>query len=193
MSEMRLLSRLPLELVTVAALVSILPLTGCVGSAGNASGSGRVVVAVDGHESTSTQQMEVTEIVPPIAAPEQPARRRLSQTITLGETSSEPTYRQAPGAPGPAGPNVTVNNNVTVVNQPPAYGGYGGFGGYGGYGGVGYGSGGRTDGSSRSGSTRSAWAPNGWEGAGRTAAPGRTPGVGGNWSPAPSHGPAPMR
>lgn len=191
MSEMRLLSRLPLAL----ALVTTVPLAGCVGSASNASGSDRVVVAVDGRESTSTQQMEVTAIVPPIAPPEQPSRRRLSQTITLGETSYEPSYRQAPGAPGPNGSNVTVNNNVTVVNQPPAYGGYGGYGygGYGGYGGGYGGSRGRSDGFGRSGTTRSAWAPNGWEGAGRTAAPGQTPGIGGNWSPAPSHGPAPMR
>lgn len=170
--------------------------SGCVGTAGNASGSGRVVVAVDGQQSTSTQTFETTEIVPPVATEQPPARRRLSQTVTLGEQTNDPSYRGAPGAPGAPGAgnsqNVTVNNNVTIVQQPPiVYGGYGGFGGYGGS--NAYGAGNGRDGFGRTSNTRGAWAPNGWEGAGRTAAPGHTPGVGGNWSPAPSHGPAPMR
>jgi hypothetical protein len=89
-----------------------------------------------------------------------------------------------------------VNNNV-VVNQPPAvYGGWGGYGGYGTYGygtsarGGGYGV--RADGfGSRGGAT---WGNTGWEGArGRPAAGGATPSVGGNWAPAPSFGPRPMR
>ena len=93
-----------------------------------------------------------------------------------------------------------MNNNITVVNGQPGYG-YGGY--YGTYGGYGYGGYGRGssalhgghggDGMSGRGGSNGAWAPTGWEGAGRTAAPGHTPGVGGNWAPAPSYGPRSQR
>lgn len=130
------------------------------------------------------------------------ARPKLTQTITLGQANNEATYSAAPPAPGQGQgqggntQNVTVNNNV-IVNQPPAV--YGGWGG--GYGSYGYGYSGRgastvrTDGFGRGGSSRGAtWGNTGWEGArGRPAAPGGTPGVGGNWAPAPSYGPSQMR
>ncbi|MBX3189061.1 MAG: hypothetical protein KF819_18715 [Labilithrix sp.] len=125
---------------------------------------------------------------PPLASQlEAPkARPRLSQTVTLGQGQSEGLYTPPPPpVVREGGPNVTVNNNVTV-NQAPAFGfgGYGyGFGPGGGYGEP-FGS---------HGQTHQAWAPSGWEGARRTAPPGATPGVGGNWAPAPSFGPAPMR
>jgi len=139
--------------------------------------------------------VEVT--LPPAEAPAPRGRPRLSQTVTLGQGTNEAVYGQQPVAASNAGggPNVTVNNNVTVVNQPPAvYGGYG-------YGSYGYGLGSRTvtGGAVRDGvgtsapGGRGAWAPSGWEGAQRTAAPGQTPGVGGNWAPAPSFGPRQMK
>jgi hypothetical protein len=116
--------------------------------------------------------------------------------VTLGQGTPEPIY--VPGAqPQQAGANgVVVNNNITVVNGQPGYGygGYYGGYGYGGYGGYGRGSSavgvardGRGGGSGMP--ANGAWAPTGWEGAQRTAAPGRTPGVGGNYAPAPSFGP----
>ena len=81
-----------------------------------------------------------------------------------------------------------MNNNITVVGAPAVYGGYG-YGGYG-YGGYGRSSrGGRADPPRSNGVTTQPWAASGWEGAGRTAAPGQTPHIGGNWAPAPSHGP----
>jgi hypothetical protein len=129
-------------------------------------------------------------IEPAVEAPR--ARPRLSQTVTLGQGQTESIYTVTPPAPSRegGGPNVTVNNNITI-NQQPTYGyGYG-------YGGYGYGAsasrGVRTDGFGSRGQTNQAWAPNGWEGARRTAPPGVTPGVGGNWAPAPSFGPAPMK
>lgn len=126
------------------------------------------------------------------------ARPKLTQTITLGQSNNDATYSAPAPVPGQAGQggntqNVTVNNNV-VVHQPPVYGGYGGYGSYGyGYSGRGYGV--RSDGFGRSGSSRGAtWGNTGWEGArGRPAAPGATPGVGGNWAPAPSFGPSQMK
>lgn len=134
----------------------------------------------------------VVESPPPEDAPV--ARPRLSRTVTLGQ-GTEAQY--TPSAPRPqsqaGGPtqNVIVNNNI-VVQGAPGYYGYGvGFGGYGGFG--------RTTtslgGEGRSGAVRGApqWGSSGWEGARRTAAPGQTPGIGGNWSPPPSYGPAPMR
>jgi hypothetical protein len=151
-------------------------------------GHDRVVVAVDPQPARASSEVEVTEVVAPPPMPE-PPRRRLSQTVTLGQ--SEGGYAPPPQpAAGPGGPNVVVNNNVTVVNQPPVvYGGYGyGYGGYGhgGYGGYGnYGS--------RGTGSHTAWAPNGWEGAQRTAAPGQTPAVGGNFPAAPSSGPRQMK
>jgi hypothetical protein len=174
---------------------------GCATSMGSASSGERVVVAVDAAPArASSSEVVVTDSIPPPAPAEATGgRRRLSQTVTLGQGASEPIYARPEPQQG-TGSNaqgVTVNNNVTVVNQTPAvYGGYG----YGGYGyGTGYGVSGVRDGRSTglghggSGPSRGAWAPNGWEGAQRTAAPGRTPGVGGNWAPAPSFGPAPMR
>jgi hypothetical protein len=127
-----------------------------------------------------------------------PARPRLTQTVTLGQSNGEATYTAPPPVPaqGQGGntQNVIVNNNV-VVNQPPAvYGGWGGYGGYGtyGYGTRGGGYGVRADG--RSSSRGATWGNTGWEGArGRPAAAGATPGVGGNWAPAPSYGPSQMR
>jgi hypothetical protein len=80
-----------------------------------------------------------------------------------------------------------VNNNINMT-PPVVYGGYG----YGGYGGYSYrGSRGGAVGG-RAG-TSPAWRASGWEGAQRTAAPGQTPGVGGNWSPPPSYGPQQMK
>jgi hypothetical protein len=141
------------------------------------------------------------------APPPPPSRPRLSRTITLGQ--GEPTYTDG-RAPDPAqygGPNVVVNNQVFVQPSPGLfYGGYGGYGyGYGsrGYGhggdGRGAGSGGRfspgagVQGAGRAPNAPSAWSATGWEGAQRTAAPGQTPAVGGNWAPVPDVGPKPMR
>jgi hypothetical protein len=132
-----------------------------------------------------------------------PARPKLTQTITLGQSNSESAYSAASPAPGQAnqagqagqgGNNVTVNNNV-IVNQPPVYGGWGGYGGYG-YSGRGGGFGVRADGAGRSSGSRggATWGNTGWEGArGRPAGAGATPGVGGNWGSAPSYGPSQMR
>lgn len=137
---------------------------------------------------------------PPVVSEATPAPRpRLSRTITLGQ-GTEAQYTPAPASPPPGTttPNVVVNNNITVQAPPNVYG-YGGYYGYGYYGGYGSRGGyGRattfTDG--RSGGRTSAppqWGSSGWEGARRTAAPGQTPGIGGNWAPAPSYGPAQMR
>jgi hypothetical protein len=123
---------------------------------------------------------------PPTQYEPPPARPRLSQTITLGEQNYEPVAPPATHAPN-NGVNVTVNNNV-VVNQPPVYGGYGYGYGYGGFG-----SRGASDGNRGVGAGVTPWRASGWEGAQRTAAPGQTPGVGGNWSPPPSYGPKAMR
>jgi hypothetical protein len=191
---MRFLAALAVP-VTVA-LVSFGPL-GCATSLGSASGSERVMVAGDAPASSSSVSSEVV-VTETSAAPVQPgARPRLAQTITLGQGDDGPAYTTSPDrAVAGSSPGVTVNNNVTVVSPPVGYG-YGGYGGYG-YGGYGYRSGyggvsGARDGRGAWSSSHTAWAPNGWEGAGRTAAPGRTPGVGGNFAPARSFGPAPMR
>jgi len=153
----------------------------------------REVKSTTSHEvSPSQAEREVIAVDQSEPQPEPVrARPRLSQTITLGQGNSEATYVGPAPAPAPGaaagGNNVIINNNV-IVNQPPAvYGGYGGFG-YGRYGSVGV-----RDGYSRPTTGGSQWGSTGWEGARRTAAPGQTPGVGGNWSPAPSYGPAPMR
>ena len=207
MKEMRLplASLSPVTLVTLATLVAVvaLPALGCATSMGSASGDGRVVVAVDTPTQTSSELVQVTEAAPPVAPePAAPSRRRLSETVTLGQGTTEPVYvpgQQAQAQQG-ATNGVVVNNNITVVNgQQPGYGygGYYGGYGYGGYGGYGRGSSGL--GASRDGRVgngmpaNGAWAPNGWEGAQRTAAPGRTPGVGGNWAPPPSFGPRSQR
>ena len=185
---------------THAVLLLSLMLGGCAATAGQE----RVVVAVDAPPQSTSEQVQITESIPQIdgrAAPEAapPVRRRLSQTVTLGQGAPEgyaPGPAAAPQAAG--GPNVIVNNNVTVVNSPPIfYGGYGGYGGYGygrGGGGAGAYSGRGSDGRAVAGTgSHQAWAPSGWEGAGRTAAPGRTPNVGGNFAPPPNSGPAPMK
>ena len=174
--------------------VSLAAITGCATTTGQERG--RVLVTADVPVArTSNEVVEVTEVAAPVTLEAAPVRPRLAQTLTLGQ-GAEPSYtatvpQQAQGMNG--GSNVVVNNNITVVGSPPVYGGYG----YGGYGGYGYGSGGagaRDYGRGTSSTSRSgAWAPSGWEGAGRTAAPGRTPGVGGNWAPAPSHGPRSMK
>lgn len=177
-----------MRLLLALGSISLAALTGCAATAGQE----RVVVAVDAPAArTSSEVVEVTEVVPPVAAEAPAARPRLAQTLTLGQ-GAEPSYT-AVSAPqqgqGPAaGPNVVVNNNVTVVGAPAGYGGYGyGYGGYGGYAPRDYGRG------SGSTSRAGAWAPSGWEGAQRTAAPGRTPAVGGNWAPPANHGPRTMK
>lgn len=184
-----------LAVVPILAFAAMGVMMGCA----TTMGSHRTVVAVDAPPTHTSSEVVVNDtLVPPVAAEQAPSRRRLSQTVTLGQGTSEPIYAAPASQQGPStSGNVTVNNNITVVNQQPAvYGGYGGYGyGYGyGYGtGVGYGGAGARDVRSSTGNTRSAWAPTGWEGAQRTAAPGRTPGVGGNFAPAPSFGPKEMR
>lgn len=111
-----------------------------------------------------------------------------SRTITLGQ--GETVYGEArpPAAAGaPGGPTVIVNNQVVVS---PGYGyGYG-------YGG-GFGRGVRSDvapagfGATGTGSFSSSNPP-GWK-ARAALRPRQTPGVGGNWAPPASYGPAPMR
>jgi hypothetical protein len=174
----------PLLVMTSLALLGALS-SGCAHAL--ESREDRVVVAVD--TKSSEPATEVTEAPPVIVTEPAVARPRLSRTVTLGEGTAEPVYATPPRTQGTGqpGPNVVVNNNITVVGSPPVYGGYGGAS----YGrsfnsGVGYG---MRDASGRGSGSHSAWAPSGWEGAGRTAAPGQTPHVGGNWSPAPSHGP----
>lgn len=123
-------------------------------------------------------------------------RPRLSRTVTLGRENPELTYTSPPppDARGPAGgPSVVVNNNVNVA----AYGGaaYGGYPGRYGYG-YGYGiegSRGRTSGGTGTSAAAPQWGASGWEGANRTAQPGQTPGVGGNWPAVRSSGPGAMR
>jgi hypothetical protein len=119
-------------------------------------------------------------------------RPRLSQTITLGQGAEQPYTPTTPAPPSSPQPNVVVNNNNNVVVQgTPGYYGYGGYSNYGGYGRptTFYPSDGRTGGSRGT----PQWGSTGWEGARRTAAPGQTPGVGGNWAPPPSYGPAQMK
>lgn len=132
---------------------------------------------------------------PPPPEPAPVSRPRLSRTITLGEGTEAQYTPSAPRPSAPQGPTVVVNNNVVVQNSTQWYGGYSGYGGYRGYGGYGrpttFTDGSRWGGSG--GGARPQWGATGWEGAGRTAAPGQTPGVGGNWAPVPSYGPAQMK
>jgi len=182
-------------IVVVGGVALALAATGCAQSV-----SSRTTITAD--DRIAVDAPAPPPALPPGAFADEPAaaRPRLSRTITLGQGGNETVYgtpASPPAAAAPAGtdPNVTVHNHVTVV-QPPVY--Y-----YGGYGGYGYGYGGRTgtpgwnattrDGTTTTSQSRGAWAPNGWEGAGRTAAPGATPGVGGNFAPAPSFGPAQMK
>lgn len=194
--RMDLLPACASSVVTVALLSGLaLASAGCAATLeGTVPGPERAVVAVDAPASTSRDVVEVTEVVPPVVSEAPAPRRRLSQTVTLG--ASEPIYAAPPPAlqgNGAGGPNVIVNNNVTVVNGQPSYG-YGTYGYYGGYG-YGYGQGRASGPGERGGRapTNDAWAPTGWEGAQRTAAPGRTPGVGGNWAPPADHGPRQMK
>jgi hypothetical protein len=130
---------------------------------------------------------------PEVAAPPQ-ARPRLSRTLTLGQGTEAPYMPSAP--PGQAAQSqnqsVVVNNNVVVHGGVPGYGyGYPAYGGYRAYGRptTFYSNDGRGGGYRGT----SPWSSTGWEGARRTAAPGQTPGVGGNWAPPPSYGPAQMK
>jgi hypothetical protein len=124
---------------------------------------------------------------PPAAPP------RLSHTVTLGEESASMGEYVPP--PAPPAPGVVVNNNIVVQPAPYGYGyAYGGYG-YSGYRGGAARATTSVDGS-RSAFTNGAqrqWGASGWEGAGRSAAPGRTPNVGGNWSAPASYGPAQMK
>ena len=179
-----------MRLTLVIGSVSLALATGCAAAAGNE----RVVVAVEAPSTrTSSEAFEVTEVVKPIVPEVAPQRPRLAQTVTLGQGGPEAVYsgaapQQAQGMTG-GSPNVVVHNNITVVGSPAVYGGYGY--GYGGYGGA---TGARDYGRGNASTSRAgAYAPTGWEGAQRTAAPGHTPGVGGNWAPAPSHGPRAMK
>lgn len=128
---------------------------------------------------------------PAVVAQQDPTNRpRLGHVVTLGQNSPDAAY-DSPDAPppppaAPQGPNVVINNYGS--------GGYGyGYGGY--YGGYGYGYPGSygtgTRGARSQQRSTQAWAPNGNEGAARTAAPGQTPGVAGNWPTPPSYGPRP--
>lgn len=125
------------------------------------------------------------EVLPPAPAP----RPRLSQTITLGASDFTPTDpRPSQPSQGTTTPTVIVNNYNTTT---PTYGYYPAYGpsGF-------YGARPTTFYDGRGGSRGGAapqWGSSGWEGARRTAAPGQTPNIGGNWAPPPSYGPAPMR
>lgn len=163
-----------------ALFVLALPLVGCAHAAASAPPpEERLVLATDAN------------VAPPQLEPLPPARPRLSQTVTLGQ-GSEPAYAPMPAAAAvaPSGPNVIVQNNVTV-NGTPYYAGGGYYGGYYGYGYNGAAYGGGVDMSAPRAAR--AFPPNGWEGAQRTAPPGHTPGIGGNWAPPPSYGPRQMK
>lgn len=194
MKEMRLPSLVRSGALAGASLSLVAGLAcGCASTMSNASGQDRVVVAVDNPPSQSSD-VQITEMIAPPAPEVAPPRRRLSQTVTLGQESYAHAPPAQPQANGQGGTNVIVNNNVTVVNQPPVVYGGGYYGGYGGYGG-GYAPRGYagTPIQDTSRGSHQAWAPNGWEGAGRTAAPGATPRIGGNFSPPPSPGPRAMK
>jgi hypothetical protein len=140
-------------------------------------------------EANETAASAVDSTVAPEAAPE--SRPRLSRTVTLGESQYAPSAPPAQAQGGQSqSQSVVVNNNI-VVQQTPGYAGYGGYRSYGGYGRptTFYNNDGRSGGQR---GTRQ-WGSSGWEGARRTAAPGQTPGVGGNWAPPPSYGPAQMK
>lgn len=176
---------------TVLASFAILVVSGCAHTSETRESSTTVVTAPP----ATRQVIAVDEQPPQEEAPR--ARPRITQTITLGQGNGESTYSATPAPAAPQGQqsvtnNVTVNN--VIVNQPPVYGGYGAHGSYGygasaGRGGYGV----RTDGFGRGASGGGQWGSSGWEGARRTAAPGATPGVGGNWAPARSYGPSQMK
>ena len=165
----------PVHLLALGGL-----LVGCAHASETYESSGTVVAVP-----LARELVVVDEPPPPESAPP-PARPRLTRTITLGQSNEAADY-SGPTPPPPAGAggnantnNVVVNNNVIVQQSPPRF--------YGGYGGYGYGYGAHGRGASRSGfSSRGAtgrqWGSTGFEGARRTAAPGQTPAVGGNWAP----------
>lgn len=141
---------------------------------------------------TTADDREVIAIdtSPPPPEPAPVSRPRLSRTITLGESQYAPNVPREHTAA--RGPNVVVNNNVYVQGAPQWqwYGGYAGYGGYAHYGRpTTFYDGARSTG----GGAQPQWGSTGWEGPARTAAPGQTPGVGGNWPTVPSYGPAPMK
>lgn len=156
----------------------------------------REQVVATGGTAPPTVESEVraadTAPPPPESAPVRP---RLSQTITLGQGTESP-YAPAPAPTQAAGTtqsqNVVVNNNIIVQGMPQYYGGYAGYGGYANYGGYGRATS-SYDGRGAGPRGTSQWSSSGWEGARRTAAPGQTPGIGGNWAPAPSYGPATLK
>lgn len=126
---------------------------------------------------TPADAVVVSEHMPPPEPARAPTRPRLSQTVTLGQTGYS---EMPPPAAEATAPGVVVNNNVTVVNQPPVV--WGGYYGYGyGYGGGGYGG----------------YAPREAPRASTPSTPSApaqyTPPVGGDWHSPPSYGPAPMR
>lgn len=148
------------------------------------------LVAGCAHAAAEAPPREERDVVVVDSAPQEPIpaeapapSRRISKTITLGQTDSSP-MAQAPVVQG--GPGVVVNNNITVVTGPPVvYGGYYGYG----YG-YGYGGGGahaapnapyvnHVQGGAPIGSPASV-------GVGSAAG---APPVGGNWPSAPSYGP----
>ena len=142
----------------------------------------REVVAV-----ANEPTVEITESAPPPVVAAEAGRPRLSHVVTLGAGTPDAEYYGPDGAPRgqpQQGPAVVINNNVNVGGY-----GYGGY--YGGYYGGGYATGTGTRGSRSQSHSESgtAYAPTGFEGAGRTAGQGQTPGVGGNWPAAPSSGP----
>ena len=108
-----------MRLTLVIGSVSLALVSGCAATAGTE----RVVVAVDAPSTrTSSEVVEVTEVVQPIAAEAVPQRPRLAQTVTLGQGGTAAVYtgaapQQAQGMTG-GGPNVVVNNNITVVGSP---------------------------------------------------------------------------
>jgi hypothetical protein len=148
------------------------------------------VVVVVMPEAPSARTAEASPDVPLAAAPP-PQRPRLSQTVTLGKENQDATYTaERPSSAAPrdgAAANVTVNNQV-IVHQAPGFLPFGyGFGAEPAL--AGYAPRGDGFGKSAGGS----WGASGFEGPARTAAPGQTPAVGGNWPSAPSYGPRSMR
>lgn len=141
-------------------------------------------------EPASSRDREIIAVdsMPPpeMASEPPPSRPRLSHTVTLGQGTEPPYMPYMPSAPPsraePAqSQTVVVNNNVVVQGAVGSYGYrwpatfYAGDG--------------------RAGGSRGSpqWGATGWEGARRTAAPGQTPAVGGNWAPPPSYGPSQMK
>lgn len=190
-----------MRISTAIALTALPSLLGCVvGCTSATAATPPPELAPPAHETARREPAPLTSLTWADEPVERP-RPRLSHTVTLGQDDG--VYATPATVPDDARDPSVVINNVIVVN-PPGYGAYG-YGAYGyGYGGYGYGDYGRAShgvsyGRTVRGATTSegAWpsgrAPRGWEGAQRTAPPGKTPGVGGNWSPPPSYGPATLR